>query len=90
MPETTETPATPEVALNVAAAIYQGTGDYFGGIPARHLTAGEWAELTPGQQENCLTSGLYRLAPGTKTHPGIVTEPAAPAPEPAPEPEPAR
>nr|ASV43903.1 hypothetical protein [Hot spring virus BHS1] len=45
------------------AAIYNGAGEFFGGIPARDLTLAEFEALTPDQRELCATSGLYTITP---------------------------
>lgn len=36
---------------------------WISGIPARDLSAAEWAALTPDQQQHALSSGLYVAAP---------------------------
>mgnify|MGYP000237460349 FL=1 len=44
---------------------YLGDGSqWINGIPARNLTADEWAELSNAQQAQALESGLYELAEG--------------------------
>lgn len=44
---------------------YLGDGNaWIDGIPARDLTADEWAELTEAQKAHALASGLYQLAEG--------------------------
>ena len=37
---------------------------WINGIPARNLTADEWAELTEAQRAQAIESGLYELAEG--------------------------
>jgi hypothetical protein len=44
------------------------------GIPARDLTADEWAELTEAQQKHAIESGLYALAPTVAAQPEPVAE----------------
>ena len=40
-------------------ALYLGRGDYFVGIPARDLTAGEWMEIPAATRARLLELGLY-------------------------------
>jgi len=46
---------------------YLGDGSaWINGIPARDLTAEDWAELTEAQKAHALASGLYQLAEGNE------------------------
>jgi len=49
---------------------YLGDGSqWIDGIPARDLTADEWAELTEAQQAHAIASGLYTQAPTVVAQP---------------------
>ena len=44
----------------MASAVYTGAGAFVHGIPARDLTAAEWAALTDAQRAFATASGLYQ------------------------------
>lgn len=49
---------------------YLGDGSaWIDGIPARDLTAEDWAELTEAQKAHALASGLYTQAPTVVAQP---------------------
>lgn len=45
---------------------YTGAGDYLPGVPARDLTAEEWAALGADTQALALALGLYEAAPAAE------------------------
>lgn len=68
-----------------------GTSHFLTGIPARDLTARDWAELTPEQRAMCIASGLYTseaveaaiadAAPIEPVADVVEPDPAQPAPQ---------
>ena len=38
---------------------YTGAGEFYSGVPARDLTDGDWAGLTPEQRDLVMGGGLY-------------------------------
>ncbi len=42
-------------------AIYIGKGAYIEGVPARDLSADEWAEIPPELQDKAIAAGTHKL-----------------------------
>lgn len=51
----------------IKAKFIGADGEYLNGIPARDLTAEDWAQLTNEQQEAVATSPLYEIQAEKKT-----------------------
>jgi hypothetical protein len=59
---------------------YIGRGDFIDGIPARDLTAADWARLGDYERVAVEQSPLYRRAPKPKVEEPAAVEPAAEKP----------
>jgi|CXWK01.1.fsa_nt_gi hypothetical protein len=55
---------------------YIGKGDYIDGIPARDLTAADWARMNEDDRAAVENSRLYRRAPQPKAEEPPASEPA--------------
>ena len=55
---------------------YIGKGDYIDGIPARDLTAADWARFSEDDRAAVENSRLYRHAPQPKAEEPPASEPA--------------
>jgi hypothetical protein len=56
--------ATVSDGQTVTAVRYVGYGSFLLGVPARDLTAREWAALTDTQRQSAVGSGLYVVEQG--------------------------